>query len=138
MVQLGNDVEEAARVAGAGWLKTYFKIVIPLLMPTMVLIGMLNFISAASTTSSIILLASRDTVTLSIIGLEWASPSLGRTENAGIISLVIMMYTLVLALIGRHYALKLGLRQDMKVARRFGVTDTQATSTSSAVPARNA
>ncbi len=138
MVQLGSDVEEAGRVAGAGWFKTYFRIVIPLLMPTMVLIGMLNFISAASTTSSIILLASRDTVTLSIIGLEWASPELGRTENAGIISLVIMVYTLILALIGRHYALKLGLRQDMKVARRFGVTETPATPASSTVSARNA
>ena len=128
MVQLGNDVEEAGRVAGAGWLRTYFTIVIPLLMPTMVLIGMLNFISAASTTSSIILLASRDTLTLSIIGLEWASPELGRTENAGIISLVIMVYTLVLALIGRYYALKVGLRQDMSVGRRFGVTQDSSSS----------
>ena len=124
MVQLGNDVEEAGRVAGAGWFRTYFRIVVPLLMPTMVLIGMLNFISAASTTSSIILLASRDTLTLSIIGLEWASPELGRTENAGIISLVIMVYTLALALLGRYFALKIGLRQDMAVARRFGITRT--------------
>ena len=130
MVQLGNDVEEAGRVAGAGWFRTYFRIVIPLLMPTMVLIGMLNFISAASTTSSIILLASRDTLTLSIIGLEWASPELGRTENAGIISLVIMVYTLALALVGRHYALKIGLRQDMSVARRFGITEAPAASAS--------
>lgn len=131
MVQLGNDVEEAGRVAGAGWFRTYFTIVIPLLMPTMVLIGMLNFISAASTTSSIILLASRDTLTLSIIGLEWASPELGRTENAGIISLVIMVYTLVLALIGRYYALKVGLRQDMSVARRFGVKEGSSSSRAS-------
>ncbi len=131
MVQLGNDVEEAGRVAGAGWFRTYFTIVIPLLMPTMVLIGMLNFISAASTTSSIILLASRDTLTLSIIGLEWASPELGRTENAGIISLVIMVYTLVLALIGRYYALKVGLRQDMSVARKFGVNEGSSSSKAS-------
>lgn len=121
MIQLGGDVEEAARVSGAGWLRTYFVIVIPLLMPTMVLIGMLNFIAAASTTSSIILLASRDTLTLSIIGLEWASPELGRVEAAGIVSLVIMLYTLVLALIGRAYAMKIGLRQDMKASEKFGI-----------------
>ena len=124
MIQLGADVEEAARVAGAGWFRTYFVIVIPLLMPTMVLIGMLNFISAASTTSSIILLASRETLTLSIIGLEWASPELGRVEAAGIVSLVIMVYTLVLALIGRWYALKIGLRQDMKAAQKFGIRES--------------
>ena len=129
MIQLGNDVEEAARVAGAGWLRTYFTIVLPLLMPTMVLIGMLNFISAAGTTSSIILLASRDTITLSILGLEWASADLGRTENAGIISLVIMVYTLLLALIGRYYALKMGISHD-RVGRKFGIRESaKATST---------
>ena len=128
MIQLGGDVEEAARVAGAGWLRTYFTIVLPLLMPTMVLIGMLNFISAAGTTSSIILLASRDTITLSILGLEWASADLGRTENAGIISLVIMAYTLLLALVGRYYALKMGIRHD-RVARKFGIRDEPARAT---------
>ena len=125
MIQLGGDVEEAARVAGAGWFRTYFTIVLPLLMPTMVLIGMLNFIAAASTTSSIILLASRDTITLSILGLEWASADLGRTENAGIISLVVMVYTLSLALIGRYYALKMGVRHE-RVARRFGIREPAA------------
>ena len=123
MLQLGADVEEASRVSGAGWVRTYVKVVLPLLMPTMVLIGMLNFISAAGTTSSIILLSSRETLTLSIIGLEWASPEIGSTEKAGIISLVIMVYTLVLALIGRHYALKMGIKQRIAgdAGRRFGI-----------------
>ena len=123
MLQLGADVEEASRVSGAGWVRTYVKVVLPLLMPTMVLIGMLNFISAAGTTSSIILLSSRETLTLSIIGLEWASPEIGSTEKAGIISLVIMVYTLVLALIGRHYALKMGIKQRIAggAERRFGI-----------------
>ena len=123
MLQLGADVEEASRVSGAGWVRTYVKVVLPLLMPTMVLIGMLNFISAAGTTSSIILLSSRETLTLSIIGLEWASPEIGSTEKAGIISLVIMVYTLVLALIGRHYALKMGIKQRIagNAERRFGI-----------------
>ena len=74
LVQLGQDLEEAGRVSGAGWLRTYVRIVIPVLMPTLILIGMLNFISAASTTSSIILLASRETVTLSLLALECCRP----------------------------------------------------------------
>ena len=113
MVQLGKDLEEAGRVAGAGWLRNYFCIVIPVLMPTMVLIGALNFISAASTTSSIILLASRETVTLSLLGLELASPEVSRREAAGVVSLVIMALTLGLALIARTFGLRVGVRQDM-------------------------
>ena len=116
MGQLGNDVEEAVRIAGVGWFGAYFRIVIPLLLPTMVLIGTLSFISAASTTSNIILLASRDTTTLSILRLEWASlelsPELGRIESAGIATLVITAYTLIPALVGRYYALKIGRHRE--------------------------
>ena len=114
MVQLGKDLEEAARVSGARWLRTYFKVVIPVLMPTMVLIGTLNFVSAASTTSSIVLLASHETRTLSLIALELASPELNQREAAGVVSLFIMMLTLGLALVARQLGLRIGLRQDMR------------------------
>ena len=80
----------------------------------MVLIGMLNFISAANTTSSIILLASRDTITLSILALELGSSDLGQVERAGIITLVIMAMTMGVALVMRAFAQRVGLRQDMR------------------------
>ena len=114
LVQLGNDLEEAGRVSGAGWWRTYFRIVIPVLMPTLILIGMLNFISAASTTSSIILLASRETVTLSLLALEWASADVSQMEASGIVNLVIMGLTMGLALIARAFGLRLGLRHDVR------------------------
>jgi iron(III) transport system permease protein len=117
MVQLGKDLEEAGRVAGAGWLRTYFCIVIPVLMPCMVLIGALNFISAASTTASIVLLASRETLTLSLIALERASAGINKVEEAGIISLVIMFLTLGLALVARMFGLRIGLPQDRTSVR---------------------
>ncbi len=69
-VQVGADMEEAARIAGAGWIRTYFKIWIPLLMPTLILLGTMNFVIAAGVTSSIILIASRETMTLSLLALE--------------------------------------------------------------------
>jgi iron(III) transport system permease protein len=114
LVQLGADLEEAGRVSGAGWFRTYFHIVLPVIMPTMVLIGMLNFISAANTTSSIILLSARDTITLSILALELGSSDLGQVERAGIITLVIMAMTMGVALVMRAFALRVGLRQDMR------------------------
>ncbi|MDE0474347.1 MAG: ABC transporter permease subunit, partial [Gammaproteobacteria bacterium] len=114
LVQLGADLEEAGRVSGAGWFRTYFRIVLPVIMPTMVLIGMLNFISAANTTSSIILLATRGTQTLSILALELGSSDLGQVERAGIITLVIMTMTMGVALVMRAFALRVGLRQDMR------------------------
>src|SRR5262245_57101043 len=67
LLQVGASLEEAGRVSGAGWVRTYFRIVVPVLMPTMVLVGMINFVSAAGVTSSIILLASQETQTLSLL-----------------------------------------------------------------------
>jgi iron(III) transport system permease protein len=113
-VQVGNDMEEAARVSGAGWIRTYFKIWIPLLMPSMILLGTLNFVVAAGTTSSIILIASRETRTLSLLALEYASPGIGLREEASIVGLFIMALTVGLASLARAFGLKLGVRHEQR------------------------
>jgi ABC-type Fe3+ transport system permease subunit len=82
-------------------------------MPTMVLIGMLNFVGAANATSSVILLSSRNTETLSLLALEFGSGNLGRFEEALIISLIIMVMSLGLALPIRLLALRMSVRHDM-------------------------
>lgn len=110
-LQIGADMEEAARVSGAGFVRTFFKIWIPLLLPTLILLGTLNFIGAATTTSSIILLATRGTYTLSILALEYASPGVNLKEEAGIISLIIMAVTIFGALVARLLARRLGLQR---------------------------
>lgn len=109
-LQMGADMEEAARVAGAGWLYTYFRIWLPLIMPTIILIGTINFVIAAQTTSSIILLASRDTITLSILALELMSSSGADYERAGIISIILIVMTVGVAAIARRFGLNLGVQ----------------------------
>lgn len=109
-LQMGADMEEAARVAGAGWWRTYFRIWLPLIMPTMILIGTINFVIAAQTTSSIILLASRDTITLSILALELMSSSGADYERAGIVSIFLIALTVGVAIIARRFGLKLGVQ----------------------------
>ncbi len=112
-VQIGPDMEEAARVSGAGWIKTYFRIWLPLLMPTLALLSVLNFTSAAGTTAPIILLASRETMTLSLLALEFASPGINNREAASVISIFIIGITIVGALIVRNLSLRLAVRHDM-------------------------
>ena len=105
-------MEEAARVSGAGWLRTYVRIWLPLLMPTMILLGTLNFVSAAGATASVILLASRETITLSILALEFASPELALREAAAIVTLHITALTLGVAMVARRLGLNLGVRHN--------------------------
>ena len=113
-VQVGSDMEEAARVSGAGWMRTYFQIWLPLLMPSLMLLAVMNFVSAAGATGSIILLASRDTMTLSLMALELSSIAVSNREAASIISIFIIGFTMTGALIIRYFGLRLGVRHDMQ------------------------
>jgi iron(III) transport system permease protein len=113
LVQVGADMEEAARVSGAGWIRTYFRIWLPLLMPTLVLLAVMSFVSAAGATSSIILLASRDTMTLSLMALEFSSAAINNREAASIISIFIIAFTVSGALLVRYFGRRVGVRHDM-------------------------
>jgi iron(III) transport system permease protein len=113
LVQVGADMEEAARVSGAGWIRTYCRIWLPLLMPTLILLAVMNFVSAAGATSSIILLASRDTMTLSLMALELSSAAVSNREAASIISIFIILFTVAGALVVRYFGARLGVRHDM-------------------------
>lgn len=114
LVQVGADMEEAARVAGAGWIRTYVRIWLPLLMPTLILLAVMNFVSAAGATSSIILLASRDTMTLSLMALELSSVAISNREAASIISIFIVLFTVTGALLVRYFGRRLGVRHDIQ------------------------
>jgi iron(III) transport system permease protein len=113
LVQVGADMEEAARVSGAGWIRTYLRIWLPLLMPTLILLAVMNFVSAAGATSSIILLASRDTMTLSLMALELSSSAISNREAASILSIFIILFTVAGALLVRYFGRRFGVRHEM-------------------------
>ena len=114
-LQMGADMEEAARVAGAGWIRTYFRIWVPLIMPTLILIGTLNFVIAAGATGSIVLISSRETQTLSLLALDLMTHDTGKQlEGAGIVSLFIVGLTVVVAVVLRRFGLQMGVRHDVK------------------------
>jgi iron(III) transport system permease protein len=108
-IQLGNELEEASRMSGAGFLRTYFKIVFPLMAQTMVLIGVLKFLFAARSASSIILLATSESRTLALLALDQIAG--GYREVASITVLLVIALTTGLALIARAFGLKVGIRQ---------------------------
>jgi iron(III) transport system permease protein len=108
LIQLGHDLEEAARTAGANWWTTFRAIVAPILIPTLILVGVLNFISAARDISSVALLASHDTRTLSLLQLDYMVE--GRWEAAAVISVIVVALTTGIAFLARFLGLKLGIK----------------------------
>jgi iron(III) transport system permease protein len=109
-LQLGQDLEDAARASGGGWFSVYLRIWLPLITPTMILIGMMHFVIAAQATSHVVLLATRDTITLSLLALEFASGGTTQREEAGIIGLIIVAMTVSVALVARGLGSRLGVK----------------------------
>ncbi|HKT17112.1 MAG TPA: iron ABC transporter permease [Stellaceae bacterium] len=108
MLQLGAELEDAARVTGATWWKTLRGVVVPIVMPSLILVGVLNFISASRDISSVALLATNNTKTLSLLQLDYMIE--GRYEAAAVISVVIVILTTGVAVIARLLGLRLGVR----------------------------
>jgi iron(III) transport system permease protein len=109
-VQLGKELEEASRMSGGGFWTTYFKVVLPLMAQTMVLVGVIKFMFAAQATSNIILLATSETRTLSLLALDQVAA--GYREVASITVIFIMLMTLGMALVARSFGLKVGVRAE--------------------------
>jgi iron(III) transport system permease protein len=109
-LQLGNELEEASRMSGAGFWRTYLRVVFPLMAQTMILVAVLKFMFAAQHTSSIILLATSETRTLSLLALDQVAA--GYREVASITVIFIMLLTLGVALVARSFGFKVGIRAD--------------------------
>jgi iron(III) transport system permease protein len=108
MVQLGAGLEEAARTSGATWWYGFRHVIVPILMPTLVLVGVINFIAASRDIASIALLASNSTKTLSLLQLDYLVD--GRSEAAAVVSVVVMVVTTGVAFMARLFGLRIGVR----------------------------
>jgi iron(III) transport system permease protein len=107
-IQLGGELEEASRMSGAGFWRTYFKVVLPLMAQTMILVTVIKFMFAAQHASSIILLATSHTWTLSLLTLEQVA--YGYYEQASVTIILIVLLTAGLGLVARFFGLRIGIQ----------------------------
>ena len=104
-LQLGPELEEAARVTGASWWYTYRRILLPLLAPMVATVGLLNFGSALTSISTPVLLYSAQSRPLSILLLEYSFT--GELERAAALGLLITAIICLMMLVGRRLGLQL-------------------------------
>ena len=102
--QVGDELEQASTVSGAGWLMTYRRIMLPLIAPMLVSIFVLTFISSLRDISTTILLAGSRTRPLSLLMMEFATA--GTLEPAAAIGVILSAIAIGVALVAR----RLGLR----------------------------
>jgi iron(III) transport system permease protein len=101
LMQLGRDVEEAARTCGAGWLRMYWKIVVPMLAPTAVTVGLITFLTAIYDISTPVLLYNPGSRPLSILMLEYSFA--GARERSAAIGVVLTVVVLLVLLASRSF-----------------------------------
>jgi iron(III) transport system permease protein len=99
LVQLGAELEDASLASGASWHVTFRRIIVPLVSPSLIVVAVLAFSSAARVTSYVALLSTVSNQPLSMLQLQYANS--GRLESASVIGVVIMALTVGVALLSR-------------------------------------
>ncbi len=97
-IRLGNDLEEAARVCGASWSFTYWKVILPLIAPVLATVAVLSFQAAVRDIASVVFLYDNDSRPLSILMLEFSfSGEMERGAAAGILLVIMITIMAVIA-----------------------------------------
>jgi iron(III) transport system permease protein len=102
--QVSRDLEEASYVAGAGWLRTYFRVTLPLVAPMAVSVFVVAFMSAMRDVSATVLLTVPGTRTLSLQMFQYATSS--EPEAAAVLGVLIAVVALAMTAV----VLRLGAR----------------------------
>ena len=108
LLQLSKDLEDASRIVGATWFRTFRRVVLPIIIPTVMLVGATSFITAARDVASVALVATAGTKTLSLLQLDYMVQ--GRYGPAAVISFIVILMSTGLALLVRLLGLRIGLR----------------------------
>jgi iron(III) transport system permease protein len=107
VLQLGTELEEASYTAGASWWVTFKRVVVPLLFPTLVVLWILHFVSAAASAIMPALLASPASRPLALLQLEYILA--GRSEPSSVVGVLVVVFTVGLAVLARALGLRVGL-----------------------------
>jgi len=108
MLQVGKDIEEAGRVVGGSWFKTFRNVILPILVPALAVVGIIVFASTIRNVSTIMLLSSGESKVLSILQVEFLS--VGSLGPAAVVGTVIMLISVAAALLVRFISLRFGVQ----------------------------
>jgi iron(III) transport system permease protein len=101
LVQLGKELEEASWMSGGSRLSTYWRVVLPLISPTLVVVALMAFISATRNISQVVLLSNSANRPLSVMQLDYLAD--GRYGVATVIAAVLLLMSVALALLARYF-----------------------------------
>jgi len=99
LLQIATDLEGASRVGGASWPYTLRRIVMPLLMPTLIAVGILTFVSAVRDIGRIVFVVGGTNRPLSLLQLDLMVSE--RLEAAAVVGVIVTLLSLGVATLAR-------------------------------------
>ncbi|HEY7066268.1 MAG TPA: iron ABC transporter permease [Chloroflexota bacterium] len=99
IMQVSKELEESAWMAGASWLYTVRRVVVPLLLPAILAVALIIFIAAVRDIPTVIFLASPQSRTLSLLMLDYIAGA--QMERAVVLGVFITFLITVAAILGR-------------------------------------
>ena len=102
LLQLSKELEEAAQVAGAHWWYTQVRVTLPILTPMLIAVGLMTCVTAINEVSGVILLASVETRTLSLLSLDYLVGQRAEKEAAAVVTTIIVLLAATVTLVARR------------------------------------
>ena len=107
IAQTSPELEEAARMAGAPFARTFARVTLPVASPTLIAVFLLVFASTIRDISTVVLLAAPGTRTLSLLMFDFANS--GRFEPAAVVGVIIAAIALAVTAIAFRLGNRVGL-----------------------------
>jgi iron(III) transport system permease protein len=107
LIRLGPELEEASWASGVSRFYTFRRVVLPLIAPSVAVVGLELFATGTSVVGLVALLGTGATQPLSIVQLIYLDS--GLFEPAAVIGIMIMAITVTAALLARYIGLRAGL-----------------------------
>lgn len=99
LLQIDENLEGASRIGGGSWLYTFRRIVVPLLMPTLVAVGILTFVSAVRDIGRIVFVVGGTNRPLALLQLDLMVSE--RLEAAAVVGVIVTILSLGVATAAR-------------------------------------
>jgi len=106
MLNIGRELEEASFASGAKWLFTFRRILIPIILPTVLAVGLVSMITTMRDTSTVVLLATSKTRPLAVLMLDYLVES-REYERAAVVGAIITLLVLITASVARKFGFRL-------------------------------
>ena len=105
ILQISRELEEASYVTGGGLFTTFRKVVIPLLIPTMLVVWIINFVLASGNAIMPALLSTPESQPLASLQLQ--NLLAGQNEAGAVVGVIVVGLAVGVALIARSVGLRI-------------------------------